>query len=75
MLYALNKGQILYLKEDTRFSEYVVDNALEDRNYEYDETEFKFAFTIEHYKSGVVENLDKFLWFEAKIIIPNETKR
>ena len=48
------------MKEDTIFSEYVVDNELEYRNYDYDETKFRLAFTIENYRSGTVADLDKF---------------
>ena len=56
------------MKEDTRFSEYVVDNQLEYRNYDYDETKFRLAFTIENHRVGTVDNLDRYFWFEAKLI-------
>ena len=46
LIYATSKAQILFLKEDTKYSEYEVENALEDKDYYYNETEFFISFAL-----------------------------
>ena len=46
LIYATSKAQILFLKEDTKYSEYEKENALEDKDYYYNETEFFFSFAL-----------------------------